>query len=128
MLKSKFIKDILTLLLDGDKEGIKIKRQLEFITETEFKYTGMGVFVIFKQENGIENYKSTNNKLLLNGVTINSPELKIGANSNLFIKDGFIDYLEIWSNDGEYPHHDLKEYELKQDWKGSSGFSIERKN
>src|SRR5690606_18180100 len=117
----------LTLLLDGENEAIDVKRQLEFITEAEFKYTGAGVFIKFKQENGIENYKSTKSDLIFNGVTIKSPELKVGANSTLFIKDGIIDYMEIWSNDREYPNHDLKEYELKQDWKGSPGFSIERK-
>jgi len=42
MLKSQFIKDILVLLLNGNEVGEEIKKQLDFISETEYEYTGVG--------------------------------------------------------------------------------------
>lgn len=127
MIKSKFIQDILTLLLDGDKEGEEVKNQMDFISETEFDYTGVGVYVSFEHVDGIEKFKSTIDDLILSGVTIKSPELEIGADSTLFFKNGLIDYLQLWSFDGEYPKNELSEYELKQEWTGSPERKIERK-
>lgn len=128
MIKSRFLRDILTLLLDGDKEGLKVKGQLDFITEIEYDYTGVGVFISFNHKEGIEKFKATKTDLILNGVKIESPELKIGADSTLFFKNGLIDYLELWSFDGEYPNTELTEYELTQEWNGSLELKIERKN
>lgn len=47
MVKSKYISDILELLLDGDEESLLAKSQLPFITEKDFSYTGSGFFVDF---------------------------------------------------------------------------------
>ncbi|WP_124980483.1 hypothetical protein [Nonlabens xiamenensis] len=126
MIKSKFIQDILTLLLDGDKDGEEVKEQLDFISETELNYTGVGVFISFEHAEGIEDFKTTKSNLVLNGVTIKSPELEIGADSTLFFKNGFIDYLELWSFNGEYPKNELTKYELKQEWAGSPEKKIVR--
>ncbi|WP_242927680.1 hypothetical protein [Pontibacter vulgaris] len=128
MVKSQFIKDILTLLLDGDKEGVEAKKQIDFLTESKIDYTGVGVFISFKYEKGIEKFKATKSDLILNGVTIKSPILKRGADTTLFFKDGLIDNLEIWSFDGEYPQKELNEYELKQEWEGSPRRDIKKKN
>ena len=127
MVKSKFIQDILTLLLDGDKAGEEVKGQLDFISEAEFEYTGVGVFISFEHADGIENFKATKTDLILNGVTIKSTELEIGADSTLFFKNGLVDYLELWSYNGEYPKHELSEYELKQEWVGSPERKIEKR-
>ena len=117
----------MTLLLDGDKDGLEVKKQRDFITENQVNYTGVGVFISFSCEPEIEKFKASKQDLVLNGVTIKSPELKVGADSTLFFKNGIIDYLEIWSYDGEYPKNELKEYELKQEWKGSPGQEIKKK-
>ncbi|MPM45737.1 hypothetical protein SDC9_92428 [bioreactor metagenome] len=45
MVKSKYISDILNLLLNGDNEGLLARNQLPFITEENFDYTGGGLFV-----------------------------------------------------------------------------------
>ncbi len=126
MIKSKFIRDILTLLLDGDQDGLQVKRQMGFITENDINYTGVGVFVKFEQSARIEEFKALKTDLVLNGVTIKSPELEIGADSTLFFKNGFIDYLEIWSFNGVYPKSELTEYELNQEWDGSPKRKIKR--
>jgi hypothetical protein len=119
MLKSKFIANILELLLDGDKEGINAKSQLEYLFEADYEYTGSGVFIGFEHKSGIEKYKSEKSDLILDGVGIKSTELEIGADCTLFFIDGLIDNLEIWSFNGEYPNNELSNYELTQEWKNS---------
>lgn len=119
MLKSKFITDVLELLLDGDNDGIKARSQIKFITESDYEYTGSGVFVGFEHQSGIEKYRCEKNNLILNGVEIKSSELEIGAKCSLFFKNGLIDYLEIWSCDGIYPQTELTKYELTQVWENS---------
>jgi hypothetical protein len=49
MINSQYINDIITLLLDDDKYYL-IKKQIKYITEESFEYTGSGVFVNFKHE------------------------------------------------------------------------------
>lgn len=126
MLKSKFISDILDLILDGDEAGIKAKSQIQFISESDYEYTVAGVFVGFQHENGIEKYRCEKNDLILDGVEIKSPELEIGANCTLFFSDGIIDNLEIWSYGGDYPKSDLTKYELTQVWENSPQKTIKR--
>ncbi|WP_452232685.1 hypothetical protein [Lacinutrix sp. MEBiC02595] len=119
MLKSKFITNILELLLDGDKDGINGKLQLEYLSESGYEYTGSGVFIGFEHRNGIEKYKADKNDLILDGLKIKSSELEFGADCILFFKNGIIDNLEIWSNSGNYPKKELSEYELTQEWENS---------
>lgn len=128
MIKSKFISDILLLLLDGDEDVEKVKGQLAYISETELEYTGAGVFISFEHTVGIEKFKSSKAHLVLDGVTIKSLKLKVGAATILFFKNGLIDYLELWSFNGEYPQYELTEYELYQEWVGSPEKKITRKN
>ena len=126
MLKSKFIADILELLLDGDNDGIKAKSQIEFITESDYEYTGSGVFIGFEHNSGIEKYRCKDDDLILDGVEIKSSELEIGANCTLFFTNGIIDNLEIWNYGGAYPNTELKEYELTQIWDNSPMKTIKR--
>ena len=44
MIKSKFISDILDLILDGD-----VRNQKDYLTEKDYEYTGVGLFVNFSQ-------------------------------------------------------------------------------
>lgn len=120
MLKSKFISDILTLLLDGDENGILAAKQIPFLEEPDYEYTGSGVFIGFSASSSINDFKvTTKEKLILDGVKIESPELEDGAICTLFFEDGIIDYLEIWSRSGNYPKEELTKYKLIQKWEGS---------
>ncbi|WP_138992785.1 hypothetical protein [Larkinella sp. C7] len=126
MIVSKYILDVLKLLLDGDENGKAAKLQIPFLSDAEYEYTnGGGVFVSFLHLEEIFEHKLTKDDLVLNGVTIVSPELKIGADATVFLRDGIVDRLEIWSFDGNYPDHDLINYTLKQVWHDSSGSVIE---
>lgn len=93
MLKSKFISDILTLLLDGDENGILAAKQIPFLEESDYEYTGSGVFIGFSSTPDINNLKvSTKEKLIIDGVKIESPDLEDEANCILFFEDGIIDF------------------------------------
>jgi len=124
MIKSKFIKHILDLLSDGDSFGQSIRGQVDYLTEKEYNYTGVGLFVNFSHADGIEKFKTDNEKLILNGVIIKSKEIELGAEATIFCDNGLIDYLEIWSHDGVYPKKELETYTLTQEWTGSPGRQI----
>ncbi|QKZ14553.1 hypothetical protein [Spirosoma sp. KUDC1026] len=122
MIKSKYISDVLELLLDGDDNGKAAKSQIPFLSDINCEYTnGGGVFISFSHSAEIVAYRLAQDNIVLNGVTINSPELEIGADATVFLTNGIIDYLEIWSFDGNYPNHELTNYTLKQAWKDSLG-------
>ena len=124
MIQSKYINDILELLLDSDEDGLFASQQLPFLTESKFNYTGSGLFVSFEHNVGIEIYRAENKDLVLDGVNIKSDECQIEAQAILFFKDGLIDNLEIWCYIGEYPNNDLTSYILTQTWLGSDNKTI----
>jgi hypothetical protein len=124
MIKSKFISDILDLLFDGDDLGRKFRPQVKFLTEKDYNYTHMGLFVGFSHDNGIEEYRAINDRLILNGVIIRSKEIELGAEAILHFSNGLVDYLEIWSHSGEYPEKELGKYTMTQEWIGSPGRKI----
>ena len=124
MISSKFVLSILDLLLDGDEYGRALRPQIDFLTDTEYDYTGGGLFVTFQASIGIEIYKHPEERVILDGVTITSSELGIGASATVFANNGIIDYLEIWSYDGEYPQKELTDYAIKQEGHFGTGREI----
>lgn len=121
MIQSKYIADILDLLLDGDDLNRKTRLQIDFLTDVDYNYTGAGLFVSFSHAEGIEKYRLATDQAIINGVEIKSTELESGAEAVISINNGLIDHLEIWSYSGEYPKKDLSSYTLTQNWKGSPG-------
>lgn len=118
MIKSKYILDILDLLLDGDDLGRSARLQIDFLTEENYNYTGVGLFVIFDHASGIEQYRIKTENAVINGVEIKSAALEIGAEAMVSINNGLIDHLEIWSYSGNYPAKELSNYTLTQAWTG----------
>ena len=119
MIKSKYINDILELILDGDEDGIMAKNQLSFITEKDFEYTDGGLIVDFEHSDGILNFEVSKQDLILNGVLIETKEFPIEADATLFFKNGIINYLDIWCHYGDYPKQNLTKYTLTQIWENS---------
>jgi hypothetical protein len=115
MIDSKYISDILEKIIETENDHDLLKSQLEYMVIQDYKYTWTGLFVHFEKQNKIETFKVTEDKIL-NGLIIKSPELELDAEATLFIKDGIIDYLEIWSHSGKYPNHEIQEYKLIQGW------------
>lgn len=124
MIKSKYISDILDLLLDGDDVGKSARPQIAFLTDANYNYTGVGLFVTFKHAHGIEQYRVSTEKNMINGVEIRSNELDIAAEAMASLNNGLIVYLEIWSYSGKYPTEELTNYTLTQSWNGSTGREI----
>ena len=84
MIKSKFISDLLEILLDGDDQGDEVRPQIQFLTEADYEYTGRGVFITFSHDENIIQYRSREDKLILDGVKITSSEFSIEAEAILF--------------------------------------------
>jgi hypothetical protein len=121
MITSKYITDILELLLDGNDVPPSARKQLALISDKEYQYTGSGVYIYFEQQEGIAEYKVDKSDLFLIGVKIKSAQADIEAEANLSFKDGLINYLEIWCYGGDYPEENLTKYTLRQAWQGSPG-------
>ncbi len=116
MIDSIFISDILNNIIEGETESHLLKSQINYLTIEKLNYTGTGVFVEFQNDINIENYR-IDKDCVLNGLDIKSQELDIDAEAILFIRNGLIDYLEIWSRRENYPNYELRNYELIQTWK-----------
>ncbi|RAW00279.1 hypothetical protein [Pseudochryseolinea flava] len=125
MIKSKYIADILDLLLDGDELGQQARAQIAFLTEKNFDYTGVGLFVKFDHAEEIENHRLVTDKTAINGLEIKSTSLEIAAEAIVHLVDGLVDHLEIWSYSGEYPTTELADYKLRQAWLNGQGREIE---
>jgi hypothetical protein len=124
MIKSKYIADILDLLLDDDVEEATLRKQLELLTDATYDYTGIGLFVTFSHDESINDCKVESETTVLDGVRIESEEVEMGADALLFIKDGVIHNLEIWSRGGKYPAKEISSYELIQTWEEAPGRKI----
>jgi hypothetical protein len=125
MIKSKYISDILDLLLDSDDLRQKARLQIDFLTDRNYDYTGVGLFVSFDHADGIEQNRLTVDKTVINGVEIKSTDLEIAAEAMVHTINGLVDCLEIWSYIGEYPTRQLTNYKLTQAWLKGRGREIE---
>lgn len=116
MIDSVFISNILNSIIEGETESYSLKSQINHLTIEKYNYTENGVFIEFSRNSGIETYRLAKD-CVLDGLDIKSQEFDLIAEAILFIREGLIDYLEIWSKSGNYPNHELENYELIQTWK-----------
>lgn len=123
MIKSTFIYNILSLLIEGHECETYLQKQLDFLIDSDYSYTGSGLIVTFTHDKAINNSK-VNSDYVLNGVKITSTELELGAQTNLFFNEGIMSYLEIFSNSSFYPEKFLSNYELSQEWLPNGGKKI----
>lgn len=116
MITSKYIFDILEALLCEQKYHL-LNKQIVYLEIDEFEYTPVGVFVSFKHLEGIRTYSYDEKNLRLGGLLIRSKEIDIGAQADIVIKNGLIDYIEILAFGDFYPQKDPDNYELEPQWK-----------
>src|SRR5688572_8631382 len=128
MIKSQYILDIFDLAFDDHISSDLLRKQIPFLTLKNEDHTGIGLFIYFSADKGIENYKldfsqATNFDIeehateMIDGVEIRNPELKILADAIVHLKDGIIGHLEIWNKCGEdYIQSEPDHYELHQMW------------
>lgn len=125
MINSHFISDILELLLDNDEVGIQAKKQIPYLIDSKYKYTANGLYVIFKHDAGIGQFRLKSKCEVLNGVDVILPGI-MEAEAILFFKEGLIHYLEICCRIGDYPMNEIIHYRISQSWIGSPGKKIVR--
>lgn len=127
MISSKFIIDILELILDDENVSKSLHEQIDFLTDTEIKHTGIGMFIHFENKL-VEKYLKLGENLTLNGIEIKNEKLNILAEAILKVKDGIVVELEIFNKNGlDYPKVEIENYTLTQNWKGSKNRTIDRK-
>lgn len=130
MIESKLILDVFDLTFDECEHEDLLKKQVLFLTQSHQDHTGIGVFIYFNSENGIEVFQLPSDKepsfdikenliTQVDGVQLVNKNLHILADTIVHLKNGFIDCLEIWNKNGEdYPVQDPENYVLEQMWKG----------
>ncbi|MEI6950871.1 hypothetical protein V9K67_27070 [Paraflavisolibacter sp. H34] len=128
MALSRLILDIFDLAFDDYEYGDLLKRQIPFLSQGDQEHTGIGLFVYFNGEKGIEQYKvptglvssfdiERNPIEMLNGVEMENEGLDILADITVHLKNGFIDCLEIFNKNGKgYPTEEPASYLLDQVW------------
>lgn len=117
MIQSTLILNILDLTFDGYEYAELLRKQIPFLTEGEKEYTGTGLFIDFIAEEGIYKYRITgNDNERINGVEIRNEELNILADADVCLKNGIIEYIEIWNKLDVYPSIEPEHYELHQAW------------
>jgi len=124
MIQSIYIKNILDLLLDSDEIGKSIRPQIDHLVDNNYNYTDNGVFVTFAYDDKINLLKQDNDDLVIDGVKITNIDETLEARAILFLKNGLIDYLEIWAITDNYPKSNLNNYVLTQDWTNSTNRRI----
>ena len=128
MALSKLILDIFDLTFDDYEYGDLLRQQISFLRQSDQEHTSVGLFIYFKGEHGIEQYRVPTDKInsfdlegdpieRLNGVEIKNEMLNILAEATVHLKNGFIDCLEIFNKNGEdYPTNEPDSYSLEQIW------------
>ncbi len=80
----------------------------------ERDYTGVGFFITLKSSKDLPPLRLYGNPI--EGPLIQSEQLSHGAGSILFIKDGYVDVLEIFAYGETFPEN-IQEFQLKESMK-----------
>ena len=106
--QTKLEKEILEWLINKAPE---LGEQIKQCTVSERRYSGAGFFFDLSVP---KNIKPLEIKGTIQGPEIKSKELSHGAGSILFLKDGYIDMLEVFTYADSFPEK-LENFELKSD-------------
>lgn len=138
MIKSQLLLDIFNIMFDDLEYEENLRNQIQFLEVNETEHTGIGLFVNFKKKQEIEKYRVSIEKnengnfeiidsIRLNGVELRNIQLNIEADVDVVVKDGIINYVEVWNRIGEqYPENEPTKYELEQVWVDSKKRKIIR--
>lgn len=91
----------------------KLKNQFAKAVIIKREYSGVGFFIHFKITPKIQKLSASDfNTSPIDGPMIKSPDLEYGGQAILFIKNGFIDMLEIYSFGISFPEY-IKSFQLE---------------
>jgi hypothetical protein len=127
MIKSQLLLDVFNLTFEGLEHEDSLRNQIQFLSEGETEHTGVGLFINFETEKGVEAYKIPTEKAenrntcgqayeRINGIEMRNEKLKILADIDVTITDGIIDCVQIWNKIDDYPTIEPTAYELEQVW------------
>lgn len=129
MLSSKLIVDILDLALEDDSASELLQKQIPYLTEDKLEHTGVGLFVYFKHEKGIESVRADTKHISqydvngapidrFDGIEVKNEAENILADATVHVTEGLIDCVEIWNKLGDYPQEEPTVYKVYQAWVG----------
>ncbi len=128
MITSQLILDTFDLIFDGQESKDLLDKQVNYLSVGKVDHTGVGLFIYFTKDENIYSYKiiddSDSNAIdnrginaPLFGIELKNEELNILADVIVHIKDGIIDYFEIFQKyHPSYPLTEPEHYEIYHDW------------
>ena len=123
MIESEFILTIIEITIEGEKFENQILEQLNFLSEKNNEYTGVGIYTYLQPQVGIEKHQLTKDQLdemfgiynnELTKFELINVELNILADVTMNFRQGIIDNIEIFNKLGEYPTEELLTYQLRR--------------
>ena len=117
MITSEFILNILNLTLVDNDETELLKSQIPFLTIRKLEHKGIGLYIYFEKQPQIHRYCTNLKDTPLTGLEIKNEKENVLADAIVYIKDGLLDYIEIFNKNGnDYPIIELTNYEMYQTW------------
>lgn len=128
MIVSQILLDTFDLIFDGLKSKHLLQKQIQYLNIRETRYTGVGLFVNFIHDEEIFVYKSEFENFSnihangdvwerIDGLEFKNEALDILADISVHLKNGIINYWEIFVKNGnDYPETGLEHYEMYQSW------------
>ena len=113
------IADIVKLALDAKDTPAGLHEQFAFIEEGSREHTGVGMYVYFKHQPGIESHRLEDDSPW-EGPSLERPGMAGYATTMIHLKGGIVDNLEIYAVEGVFPTDEIIDYSLKQTWIGSA--------
>lgn len=128
----EFISDISILTLEGEFSPKSLKFAINNIKLKEIEFTGNGCFIIFDNNENTTNLDALNcecnqSEFRFNGVELESNEMKLLCDINVYVIDLKIDHIELWNKLGTEMNEIPAKYILRQMWKNDNNKTLERK-
>jgi hypothetical protein len=128
----EFISDISILTLEGEFSPKSLKFAINNIKLKEIEFTGNGCFIIFDNNENTTNLDALNceynqSEFRFNGVELESNEMKLLCDINVYVIDLKIDHIELWNKLGTEMNKIPAKYILRQMWKNDNNKTLERK-
>lgn len=123
MISSELILKVIESTIEGEKYEEKLTHQIRFLIEKEGEHTGIGLFIYFSYNDGIDRFRLTKSELLetfgehnnqLDKFELINNSKNILADLTVHFDEGLIDCVEIWNKIGPYPITELTDFELRR--------------
>ena len=109
MSLSRFQRDIIERLISSMSEDDVLISQLNSLKLESCEHNGYEILYRYKSPDIAQ---SRINNAVFDGLEIFSSEMNSSASAAVFLKDGFISFLQILSQSGELPESELTDYLL----------------